>query len=90
MQSRMSIDSYREPQRDMQASPMRGRASSVRQSWTNDASLVNVANAAIEHQPSAHGYQRHMKSKSMSQTQLQNRYLEQEEDTYERPMTHYQ
>lgn len=88
MQSRMSMDSFREPQREAQNAPLRQRASSIRHSYTNNASLVDVANAATDHPPNAYS-NRHLKSKSLSHTQLGTRYLAQEEDIEERPTTNH-
>lgn len=89
MQSRMSMDSFGDSQRDLSNTPKRQRSSSVRQSWTNDASLKDAAQAAVAQPPNAYGY-RHLKTKSMSHTQLQDKYREDEEETYERPTTHHQ
>ncbi|KAK5942094.1 hypothetical protein PMZ80_006047 [Knufia obscura] len=86
MQSRMSIDSFRDTNRDSIGTPSRKRASSLRQSWTNDPSLVDIANAPIDH-PSTSYRSRHRASQSMSQTQLQSRYVAEEEPTEIRPST---
>lgn len=75
IQSRMSIESVRDgANREAAATPTRMRASSVRQAWTNDPSLVNAANAAVEYPPNAYRA-KHMRSKSLSQTQLQSRFV---------------
>ena len=82
VQSRMSLDSMQDEGKSATVTPMRKRASSVRHSWTNDPSLIDVANAALEQPPNAYR-SRHMRSKTLSQTQLQNRYSEHEEEDHD-------
>lgn len=85
VQSRMSMESVPDVNRENVGTPTRKRGSSMRHSWTNDPSLVDVANAATD-SPANNNHRRHAKSKSLSQNQLQARY-EAEEDVEERPGT---
>ncbi|KAK5073577.1 hypothetical protein LTR64_007287 [Lithohypha guttulata] len=86
MHSRMSLESMRDANRDSTGMPARKRGSSVRHSWTNDPSLVDIASAGVESPPNS--YQtRHVKSQSVSQNQLQARYMNEEEQERQRPTT---
>lgn len=85
MNSRMSMESVPDVSRENLRTPNRKRNSSIRHSWTNDPSLVDVANAAGVDSP-ANTYSRHNNTKSLSQNQLQARY-EAEEDMINRPDT---
>ncbi|KAK5079503.1 hypothetical protein LTR70_009462 [Exophiala xenobiotica] len=84
MQPRMSIDSFRGVSRDPIGTPNRKRASSNRQSWTNDPSLVDIPGAANDRSVSS--YRGRHRSLSISQNQLQSRYVS-EEPAEVRPTT---
>ena len=73
MNSRMSLDGFADSREEL-STPNRRRTSSIRHSWTNDPSLVDVANAATDQPPAAYRSSRHSKSKSFSQ--LQRRFTE--------------
>ena len=84
VQSRMSMESIGDYNRDMTSSPNRRRASSMRGTWSENPSLVDVANSPLPYPPNAYK-SNHRRSKTLSQTQLQNRYIT--EETEDRPTT---
>lgn len=86
MRSQRSIDSFSDVNRDVTAAQNRKRASSSRQSLTNNPPSVDVATAALDHPPNSYTT-RHRIRQSKSQTQLQSTYVSEEGPAEIRPTT---